>query len=63
MKNYIVHIQGQTDITIRADTPIDAEYEALEELINCSDSQFDREIVKIFVEIIKKGELPFFQSA
>ncbi len=37
--------------------------EALEELINCSDSQFDREIVKIFVEIIKKGELPFFQSA
>lgn len=32
MKNYVVHVEGQTDITIRADTPMDAEYEALEQL-------------------------------
>ena len=32
MKNYIVHIEGQTDITIRADTPMDAEYEASEQI-------------------------------
>jgi len=37
--------------------------EALQELIRCSDSQFDREIVRVFVEIITKGQLPFFQSA
>ena len=38
MNNYIVHIEGQIDINIRADTPSEAEYEALEAM---SDSYCD----------------------
>ena len=41
MNNYIVHIEGQTDITIRAYTASDAEYEALESL---SDNGMELEV-------------------
>ena len=37
--------------------------EALQELINCSETQFDREVVKVFVKIMKKGNLLLFQTA
>lgn len=37
--------------------------DALQELINCSGTQFDRQIVAVFVKIIKMGKLPFFQIA
>ena len=41
MKNYVVHIEGQIDINIRADTPSEAEYEALESI---SDSNMELEV-------------------
>ena len=37
--------------------------EALQELVNCSGTQFDREVVEVFVKIIKKGNLLLFQTA
>ncbi len=40
-----------------------AVYDALEELIRCSDTQFDRDIVAVFVRIIRAGKLPFLRSA
>ena len=44
MKNYVVHIEGQTDITIRSDTSIDAEYEALEQLRDSYCDTMDLEV-------------------
>ena len=44
MKNYVVHIEGQADITIRADTSMDAEYEALEQLKDMYCDAMDLEI-------------------
>ena len=37
--------------------------EALQELINCSGTQFDRDVVEVFVKIMKKGNLLLFQTA
>ena len=37
--------------------------EALQELINCSGTQFDREVVEVFVKIMRKGNLLLFQIA
>lgn len=37
--------------------------DALQELIDCSDTQFDRKIVEVFVKIIKRNKIAFFQTA
>ena len=44
MKNYVVHIEGQTDINIRADTPSEAEYEALEQIKDSYCDTMDLEV-------------------
>ena len=47
MNNYIVHIEGQTDIIIRADTASDAEYEALESM-----SDINMELEVAYTELV-----------
>lgn len=36
---------------------------ALQELVRCSGTQFDQNIVTVFARMIKRGSLPFFQIA
>ncbi|WP_378953500.1 HD-GYP domain-containing protein [Pelosinus sp. sgz500959] len=37
--------------------------DALQELTRCSDTQFDRQIVEVFVRMMKRDKLSFFQTA